>query len=291
MKTTTTLLFTCIFLLFGCGQMMYLIDQKVINENEIPYQIRGKGPLLVFIHGGALDQKMWTPQVKALSKKFRVLTYDLRGHGDYDTKNNTGYEVDDLKGILDGINEDEIYLAGHSMGAMLATDFVLAYPERVKRLVLMSPPLLGYKTDRPELAKLLEEMIVLLEDGSSEEDKKKGIEMLNQIALYGPNRKAASIDPVVLKYAQESLKKHVKGGYFFREPILKNDSHVDQLSSISQPTLVLFGDMDYEYIKENAAKLKQDLPEARIHAIEGAAHLFSMEKPDEVNKLLLDFLQ
>ena len=152
---------------------MYLVGQKVVNGNEIPYQIKGKGPLLVMIHGGGLDRKMWTPQVKALSKKFRVLTYDIRGHGAYDLKDNSGYEIDDLKGILDALKPDKIYLVGHSLGSMLATDF---------------------------------------------------------------------------------------------------EDHLSKIQLIKQSGLLIYGELDFQYIKDNATKLKQELPDVRIQAIEGAAH-------------------
>ncbi len=251
---------------------MYLVDQKVVNGNEIPYQIKGKGPLLVMIHGGGLDRKMWTPQVKALSKKFRVLTYDIRGHGAYDLKDNSGYEIDDLKGILDALKPDKIYLVGHSLGSMLATDFVLAYPELVEKLVLISPPLSGFKKERPELIKLLERYNELMDKKDEANHSEEALEILTKIAHLGPNRKASDIDTEVYAYVKESLERHVKEELVFNAPVLKFEDHLSKIQLIKQSGLLIYGELDFQYIKDNATKLKQELPDVRIQAIEGAAH-------------------
>ncbi len=270
--------------------MMYIVEQQIVNGNEIPYQIKGKGPLLVMIHGGGLDQKMWAPQVKGLAKKFRVLTYDLRGHGDYDLKDNSGYEIDDLKGILDEIKEDKIYLVGHSLGSMVATDFVLAYPEQVEKLVLMSPPLSGYFSDRKEIVDLLTDYEELMMSRGDDKKMDEAVDLLSKLVLLGADRKADAVDSEIYAYVRKSLEQHFETDEVFTPPVLKLENHLEQIKNIKQSTMLLYGELDYGYIKDNVAKLKQEIPSVRIHAIGNAAHLFNMEQADEVNQLLLDFL-
>jgi pimeloyl-ACP methyl ester carboxylesterase len=106
---------------------------------KLHYQRTGKGPDVVMIHGLTGNLAVWHLKIiPMLMDRFRVLTYDLRGHG-YSDMPPTGYSAtdmaDDLKELLDVLEIEEVDLVGHSFGADIALYFSLLYPERVRKVV------------------------------------------------------------------------------------------------------------------------------------------------------------
>lgn len=119
---------------------------------KIHYLQVGKGPDLVLMHGLTGNQAIWHLKMVALLRDhFRVLTYDLRGHGHSDVPP-TGYTTadmtQDLKELLEALEIDRPYLVGHSYGADTALHFALRYPERVDQVVSIEaglPALIGLR--------------------------------------------------------------------------------------------------------------------------------------------------
>jgi pimeloyl-ACP methyl ester carboxylesterase len=108
---------------------------------NLHYQRIGEGPDLVLIHGLTGNLAVWhLKMVPMLRDHFRVLTYDLRGHG-YSDMPPSGYSAGDmatdLTGLLDALGIERAFLAGHSFGADTALHFALRHPERVERVVAM----------------------------------------------------------------------------------------------------------------------------------------------------------
>src|SRR4051812_30767464 len=112
---------------------------------KIHYQRVGRGPDLVMIHGLTGNLAVWHLQIiPRLLDRFRILTYDLRGHG-YSGMPPTGYTptdmATDLKDLLDALEIERPHLAGHSYGADIALYFALHYPRRVRQLVAIEAAL------------------------------------------------------------------------------------------------------------------------------------------------------
>jgi pimeloyl-ACP methyl ester carboxylesterase len=106
---------------------------------SLHYQRVGQGPDLVLIHGLTGNLASWHLRIVPLLRdNFRILTYDLRGHGHSDIPP-TGYTTADmaadLKGLLDAFDVEQPYLVGHSYGADTALYFSLLHPERVKKVI------------------------------------------------------------------------------------------------------------------------------------------------------------
>ena len=109
------------------------------------YQQVGDGPDVVMVHGITGNLAVWHLQlVPALSDRFRVLTYDLRGHG-YSGTPPSGYTpddmADDLLGLLDGLGLERPALVGHSYGADITLYFAARHPDRVSQVVAIEPAL------------------------------------------------------------------------------------------------------------------------------------------------------
>ena len=92
---------------------------------------------------------MWAPQIAFLEGRFRVVRYDLRGHGQSAAPAAPYTTYDDLLSVLDALKIERATLVGLSAGAEIATDFVLVHPSRVRGLVLASPGLSGYVPSDP----------------------------------------------------------------------------------------------------------------------------------------------
>ena len=107
-----------------------------VTPNGIAYDVRGAGPTVVLLHGGILDRRMWDYEAGAWSSRFRVVRYDLRGHGRSADIGAPYSASDDLAAVLDAVGAPRAHLVGLSKGGSVALDFALTHPNRVDRLVL-----------------------------------------------------------------------------------------------------------------------------------------------------------
>ena len=108
------------------------------TSDGISYDVRGSGPTVVLIHGGVLDRRMWDHEAEAWASQFRVVRYDLRGHGKSADLTVPYSSVDDLASVLDATGASRAHLVGLSKGGQVALDFALTHPNRVDRLVLVA---------------------------------------------------------------------------------------------------------------------------------------------------------
>src|SRR4029453_7064037 len=103
----------------------------------INYVESGSGPVVVLLHGGAMDLRMWDDQVPALAERHRVIRIDARGHGRSETPPEPFRQCDDVAELLGKLGVERATLVGLSMGAGAATDTTLEYPHLVEKLVVM----------------------------------------------------------------------------------------------------------------------------------------------------------
>lgn len=125
--------------------MRRLTTKKFLNGHLMHYTVDGHGPWLVLIHSLATDMTVWTSHAKQLAKRFRVLRYDIRGHGksgNYAPMNADSYTVDllagDLLAIMDALHIGSAHIVGISLGGMISQSFALKYPQRLNSLTLVS---------------------------------------------------------------------------------------------------------------------------------------------------------
>src|SRR5215813_7324209 len=104
----------------------------------------GSGPVLVLLHEGVGDARMWDPVWPALTANFRAIRYDVRGFGRSPTATEDFTLLGDLRSVLDQFGVTSAHVAGCSMGGGTALELALAEPERVETLVLLCPGIGGY---------------------------------------------------------------------------------------------------------------------------------------------------
>ena len=257
-----------------------------INGARIHYERSGSGFPVILLHAGVADSRMWGRQVDAFARHFEVITADERGYGDSDLPPEPWSPVKDLLALMDHLDLKPAHLVGCSMGGALAIDFALDHPGRMSKLVLVGAGLGGYphrEEDRHLYAAVVEA------------DAKNDLVALNeaeaQLWLDGPTRPRGyikqSLRDLFLDMNGRSLKSDFDSAP--REELLPPAA--ERLNEISAPTLVVVGDKDLPPILEIADVLRDSIAGARKVVINDAAHLPSLEHPDEFNRLVLDFLK
>ncbi|HEX8353421.1 MAG TPA: alpha/beta hydrolase, partial [Pyrinomonadaceae bacterium] len=121
-----------------------------VNGTRLYYETAGRGPAVVLLHGGLNDSRLWDEQMGPLSKRFRVVRYDLRGFGRSNAEPVEFWPTEDLRALLDFLKIEKATLVGLSLGGIVAADFALEHPARVDRLILVGPGLRGYKATPDE---------------------------------------------------------------------------------------------------------------------------------------------
>jgi len=256
----------------------------------LAHDVAGDGPAILLVHEGIADRRMWEPQVGPLADAgYRVVCCDLRGFGDSELTPGPFSNVGDLHELLAHLGIERVSLVGGSYGARVSLEYALTHPDSVDALVLMGPGLRDVEWSE-EIVRFGEEEDALLEAG----DLDGAVELNLRTWLAGPSRTADQIDPDVW----ERVGRMQRRAFEVQLPV--PDAGPDEpfdppasarLGEIRFPVLIVVGDLDQPDILRVADQLAVGIPEARKEVISGTAHMPSLEKPDEFNRLLLEFLQ
>jgi len=248
----------------------------------LPYVEQGdrSRTTLVLVHALADSWRIFEPVLGTLPESIHALAPTQRGHGDA-SKPASGYRSTDfsadLLAFLDALSIESAVIAGASSGGLVAQRFAIDHPQRVRGLVLLGAPLrLG---DKERVRQLWDDVISRLSD---------------------------PIDPEFVRSFSEQIAQHVAPGLFeaLVEESLKAPARVwkqvyegamiddfsEELSRISAPTLVLWGNRDPLLPREDEETLVRDIPHARLVVYEGVGHLLYLEQPARVAQDLADFV-
>jgi 3-oxoadipate enol-lactonase len=258
---------------------------KAVNGGRLFVEVTGSGSPVVLIHSGITDSRSWDPQVAAFAAGHRVLRYDLRGIGRSDLGHGSYSNVDDLVALLDAIGFDRAALVGVSMGGALALDVALEHPDRVAALVLVGSGISGTQWPAAFKARVAD-IDALFERGLIDEAVERELE----IWLYGKGRTAADVDPAIRDAVREMNRSIAE-----RFPADARPQPIDppaggRLEEVAVPTLVIVGDLDVDHVHERAHELANRITGARLAVMHDVAHVPNMERPEEFNRLVLDFL-
>ena len=260
-----------------------------INGAQIAYDLAGEGPALVLIHAGICDRRMWDDQFAQFGRTHRVLRYDVRGFGASSFPPGPYANHEDLRALLDVLGIERATLVAVSMAGEIALKAALTYPQRISGLALSTT---GAAADEPTAAvrQLWTEADAAYEAG----DLAGAVEIEARGWVDGPHRSPAEVDPVVrerVRVMNTALWKRIAQVPDAGE----EDEFVppvrDRLGEIRVPTLLTVGDLDQPYILTSMERLVATIPQAETVTISGTAHLPSMERPGEFNRVVLEFLR
>ena len=257
-----------------------------VNGAALYYETVGAGEPVVLLHAGIADRRMWDPQLEALAKRYRVVSFDRRGFGRSPLIDGPYAHHEDLRGLLDGLGIERASLVGCSMGGAAAIDFVLRYPERARSLVLVGSAVSGAKSEEPP-PKEWDELVAADEAGNLE----RVSELEVRIWVDGPYRSPEEVDPAVRDLVREmnliALRSEASG---LGEERPADPPAAERLGEIQVPALVVVGALDRPEIVARSEALARNVPRARKVVLEGTAHVPNLERPEEFNDAVLAFL-
>jgi len=259
-----------------------------VGDINMYYEIHGEGEPLVFIDGRNMCHDLLYKHVPVFAKEYKVISFDNRGVGKSD-KPDVPYSLEmmanDLAGLLDVIGIEKAHFMGYSMGARIAEEMALSYPERVISLVLACPITWSIELhNQPELPTAEERMRRV--PPSPEETARDFLARVLSEEFIKNNHKL-----------KEKLVKIIKKGY--GPPHAQNwHAHASdtydnykRLPQIKAPTIIIAGSADRTVSLDNIRILKERLPGAELAIMDNMPHFLMWEGFDEFNKIMLDFLR
>jgi pimeloyl-ACP methyl ester carboxylesterase len=248
------------------------------------FRDEGDGETVVLIHGVGLDHTMWDAQVAALTGKFRVIRYDMLGHGKSahpPDERRLGDFINQLDQLLMNMNIPAAMLVGFSMGGLIAKVFAARYPEKVTRLVLMNT--VHRRTDEQQAAIMTR--YKMSEAGQLQELADAAVERWFSKAFQDSN-------PQAVAQVRDRLLRNDTQGYLKAYKVFANSGEEsDTLAAdIRCPTLAMTGELDIGSTPEMAEAMASEIADAQSAVIRGQRHMAPVEDPDAVNSVLLPFL-
>lgn len=256
--------------------------KEEINGLKLYFEIMGEGHPLILLHGLTLDARMWDDQFEVFSGKYKVIRYDLCGFGRSDIPETPHSHIEDLLALLNVLGIDKTHLVGLSRGGRVAVDFTLEHPERVNGLVLASSALSGFVWSN-NIGQRLSEIRTLAKESIA-----KATELWLNEPMFTPSRKNLSTWLRLGKIVSEYSGIHwLKLGM---ESWSMNPPAIQRLSEIEVPTLIIGGGLDMSDFHAVAEILTKNIKNAKRILIPEAGHMVNMEKSQEFNHVVLDFL-
>jgi len=257
----------------------------LVNNLVVGYTDEGSddAPVIIFIHGFPLNKTMWDKQVDALKEDYRVISYDIRGHGDSEHANedfSIELFVNDLLHLMDVLKIEKASLCGLSMGGYIALNAIENHPVRFDALVLSDTHCIA---DPPEV-------------------KQKRLDTIESIREFGVEKYVD--DSIVHLFAPESFATHKKEISDVKEMMLDTSEQslcktllalslrkatCNKLSEITVPVLFLVGEDDKITPPEASELMHEKVKNSTLHILSNAGHLSNLENPGEFNEQLKTF--
>ena len=259
-----------------------------LSNARLHYEERGKGKPLVLVPGFASGAWSWSWQLEALAAEFRVITFDPRGIGqstigESETVSIAGIS-DDVVALIDKLGLIKAHVVGISFGGFVALDVALRYQERVDKLILASTSFGGPNHVAPS-------MQVLAAFANTQ-----GLNTTERIRKY----LTVAFSPEFVETNSEAVDRFCR---LREENYVSQEVYLQQLQAalsfnvendvgmIRAETMVLTGDHDAVVPMQNSRNLATAIPNARLEIIEGTGHMAFVERADQFNSLVIDFLK
>ncbi|RLV55815.1 alpha/beta fold hydrolase [Aeromicrobium phragmitis] len=247
---------------------------------------------LVLLHGGAVDRRMWGPQLGAFEER-RLIVPDARGHGGSSDADGPYRFCDDVVALLDRLGIERAVLGGVSMGGGTAVDTALEHPERVAALVVS-----GTGTSEPQFREPWALEVFTAWQAAGERGDADGWVEAFMRFVPGPQRDRADVDGDVLDLietmARDTLAAHVQVGPDGRPvppvPPTPVTQTWERLGQIQAPVLAICGALDGGDHRDMGRRLADAVPDGRYVEVPGSGHYPNLENPDFFNAEVGRFL-
>ena len=267
----------------GTARLM-VQQQPVFVQDSGPRE----APAILLLHGFGASLQAWDDWAPALEKNLRVLRIDIPGFGLSGPAVNQDYsdaaDVARVIAVMDQLGVQQVIVAGHSMGGRIAWNLAAAHPERVSKLVLLSPdgfPDPNAKSDKTyEVPALLGLLPYSLPQWA--------LRMGGVAPAFADERKLTP--QMMQRYHDMMLAPGVRTALLDRMRQTRNSDPVVRLQSIKAPTLLLWGEKDAFIPVSNAQDYLKAMPQATLVTLPGVGHVLHEEAPQASVQAVLDFL-
>lgn len=254
------------------------------NGISMNYEIKGKGENLVLIHGAGDNLNMWYHQLPVFSKSYRVITYDVRGHGKTESPE-AAYSMSllakDAYELMKAIKVENAYFLGYSMGGRIALELAINHPELVKALVLANSSV-GLTTPSPEAAERRRATLELLGKG----DIKTVAETMTTGA-FSPGFKAKN--PTEFERYMKVKLQNKPDGLSRVMQSLGAATNPPDLNKLKCPVLLIVGANDAYMGVEQGKQVHEAIVGSKL-VILPTGHAAAVELPDKFNSAVAEFL-
>jgi pimeloyl-ACP methyl ester carboxylesterase len=252
------------------------MEDKIVN---LYYEIHGQGEPIVLLHSGGADLRDWQFIAPQLAQNYRVIAFDGRGAGKSPPLLEPANYVEELKNLLDHLQIERSILVGHSIGGQIATDFALAYPDRLSKLVLVAPGLSGHR-----FSPSVEEWFGQVWAAAPDAAKMTEISLSQcpyRVVMSSPQRDLMAA--ITRHNIDRALEWKTSQMHWAQPPT------IDRLAEIQTKTLFIIGTQD---MADNlqTAELFEQVPDIRFDRIEGADHMPTLTHPDRLVSSISTFL-
>lgn len=259
--------------------------KMTVNNLTVSYIDEGPddGPVIIFIHGFPFNKSMWDKQLKALKENYRVIAYDVRGHGNSDSGTgdfSINLFADDLLAFMDALEIDKAILCGLSMGGYIVLNAIENYPERFDAIILSDTTCIA---DTPEAKEKRMEAIESIKKDGVEKFADESIKNLFAPESFATKKEEiAAVKKMIVNTTKESLYKTLRAFYERKETCSK-------LSEIMTPVLIMVGKEDKITPPAAAQLMHEKINDSLLNIIVHAGHLSNIENPLEFNNHLKKF--
>ncbi len=254
------------------------------NGINIHYRIEGpeKAPFVTLSHSLATNLSMWEPQMEALTSHYRVLRYDMRGHGGTDAPEGP-YSFEQLVGdvveLLGALGIKKTHFIGLSIGGMIGQVMAMQYPALLRGLVLCDT-----SSRLPDDAKPIW-------DERMESVRTEGMEAQVEPTLErwftAPFRQTRS---AMMDTVREMIRRTKPAGYIGCGHAILSLDLFDQITGITAPTLIIAGEDDPGTPVSAARAIHGQIKDSELVILKSASHLSNMEQPEAFNEAVTAFL-
>jgi 3-oxoadipate enol-lactonase len=260
-----------------------------INGVKLNYELHGDaGEPLVLVHGYTGDITDWRHQLPVFGQSHRVLIVDLRGHGESEAvADRSQYAIDhfvsDVEALVDEVGFDLYHLLGHSMGGAVVQEIALKAPERLISLTL-------HDTSDNFKAAFMNAAVVMWRDYRFKVAEEQGMRVVSQLTYPfppPPHMPRERTEETNERLANMSLDSFVGAWHGLSDW----EGTVHRAQAIGTPTLVIWGDMDSQFIIDSSKRLAKTIPGASEAIVPEAGHSPQYERPPLFNEALAGFLE
>ena len=244
--------------------------------------VEGSGEPLVLVHGVGNRLEAWDGVAARLSDRFRIVRYDLRGHGESE-KVPGPYRIEDfaadLDGLLDALALKRVHLAGFSLGGLVAQAFALSSPARLDRLALISTVAGRTAAERTRVL----ERLSLVDSGIAGDHFRRSLDrwFTDEFRQAHPE--------LIEQYAIRN-QANDPASYAAAYRVLATTDLADRLPEITATTLVMTGEHDQGSKPRMARLMHERIAGSVLHILPRLRHSILIEAPDQVSSILREFL-